>query len=83
MVGNLVLRQRVRGAVKCDFRLHIPRYTSLNESLEYRYHHSDALLQIHLKLEHCKQHKATLHPRKCDIINDVKLFAYSMSKNIK
>ena len=36
--------------------------------------HSNALLQFELKLERCKPHKATRHPTKCDVINDVKLF---------
>ena len=34
----------------------------------------DALLQFVLKLEHCKQHKATSHPTKYDVINDLKQF---------
>ena len=38
-VGNLVLRRRVSGAVKRDFR----RYTSPNENFEYGYPHSNAL----------------------------------------
>ena len=43
-VGNLVLRQHVRGAVKRDFRTYIRRYTSPNENFEYSYSHSNALL---------------------------------------
>ena len=31
-------------------------------------------MQLRLKLERCKPHKAARHPRKCDVINDVKLF---------
>ena len=50
------------------------RYNSPNEIFEYGYPHSNALLQFNHQLEHCKQHKATRHPTKCDIINDVKLF---------
>ena len=50
------------------------RYTSPSENFEYGYHHSNALLQSHLKLERCKSHKAAHHPMKCDVINDVKLF---------
>ena len=46
----------------------------LNENFEYGYRHSNALLQFPLKLEHCKLHKATCHPTKCGVINDVKLF---------
>ena len=62
-----------RGAVKCDFRTYIRRYTSPNENFEYGYPHSNALLQFELKLERCKPHKAARHPTKCDVINDVKL----------
>ena len=40
----------------------------------YGYRHSNALLQFHLKLEHCKAHNTARHPTRCDIINDVKLF---------
>ena len=43
-------------------------------NFEYGYPHSNALLQFELKLERCKPHKATRHPTKCDVINDVKLF---------
>ena len=43
-VGNLVLRRRVRGAVKNDFRMYIQQYTSPNENFEYGYPHSNALL---------------------------------------
>ena len=32
------------------------------------------LLQFELKLERCKPYKATRHPTKCDVINDIKLF---------
>ena len=42
-VGNLVLRRRVGGAVKRDFRPYIRRYTSPNENFEYGYPHSNAL----------------------------------------
>ena len=71
MVGNLVLRQRGSGAVKCDFRTYIRRYTSPNENFEYGYPYSNALLQFELKLERCKPHKAARNPTKCDVINDV------------
>ena len=73
-VGNLVLQRQASRAVKHDFRTYIRRYPSPNESFEYGYPHTNALLQIELKTEHCKPHKATRHPTKCDIINDVKLF---------
>ena len=48
-VGNLVLRRRVSGAVKRDFRTHIRRYTSPNENFEYGYPHSNALLTRSIK----------------------------------
>ena len=47
--------------------------SSPNEKLEYGYPHFNALLQSPLKLERCKPHKASCHPKKCDVINDVKL----------
>ena len=46
-----------------------------NENVEYGYHHSNAFLQFCLELERCKPYKAAHHPRKFDVINDVKLFA--------
>ena len=53
-VGNLVLRRRVSGAVKRDFRTYIRRYTSPNENFEYGYPHSNApitfLLQKTVKM---------------------------------
>ena len=39
--------------------------------VEYGYPHSNALLQSHLKLELCKQHKAARHLMKCGVIDDV------------
>ena len=48
-VGNLVLRRRVSGAVKRDFRTYIRRYTSPNENFEFGYPHSNALLNFSLK----------------------------------
>ena len=74
MVRNLVLRRRASGAVKRDFRMYIRRYTSPNENFEYGYPHSNALLQLDLKLERCKPHKAARHPIKGEVIDDVKLF---------
>ena len=73
-MGNLVLRQCASLAVNRDFRTYIRRYTSPNENFEYSYPHSNALLPFHPKLEHFKLCNAACHPRKCDIINDVKLF---------
>ena len=55
-VGNLVLRRRVSGAVKRDFRTNIRRYASSNENFEYGYPHSNALLNFPLK----RQLKCTL-----------------------
>ena len=40
---------------------------------EIYYNHSNALQQFSLELERCKLHKASRHPTKYDIINDVKL----------
>ena len=61
-VGNLV------------FRTYIRRYTSPNETFEYGYPHSNALLQFALKSARCKPHKTVRHPTKGDVIDDVKLF---------
>ena len=44
-----VLRRRVSGAVKRDFRTYIRRYTSPNENFEYGYPHSNALLTLFLQ----------------------------------
>ena len=48
--------------------------TSPNENFEYGYLHSNAFLQLRLKLERCMQHNAARHLTKCDVIDDVKLF---------
>ena len=48
-VGNLVLRRRVSGTVKRDFRTYIRQYTSPNENFEYGYPHSNALLTFSLQ----------------------------------
>ena len=48
-VGNLVLRRRVSGAVKRDFRTYIRRFTSPNQNFEYGYTHSNALLTFSLQ----------------------------------
>ena len=47
-VGNLVLRQRVSGAVKRDFRTYIRRYTYPNETFEYGYPNFNVLLTYSL-----------------------------------
>ena len=60
-------------AIKRDFRM----YTTQNENFEHGYiwlPHSNALLQFCLELELWKPHKAAHHPRRRDVINDVKLF---------
>ena len=74
MLGNLVLRQCASGAVKRDFQTYIRRYTSQNENFEYGFPYSNALLQFRLKLESCKPHNDVHYQKKCDVINDVKLF---------
>ena len=79
-VGNLVLRRRLSGAVKRDFRTYIRLYTSPNENFEYCYPHSNALLQIRLELERWKPHKAARHKTRCDVINDVELFPTVLSQ---
>ena len=73
-VGNLVLRQRVSGAVKRDFQTYIRLYTSPNENFEYGYPLSNALLQFRLNFELCKPRNTAHHPTKYDVFHDVKLF---------
>ena len=45
MVGNFVLRRRISGAVKRNFRPYNRRHTSPNEHFEYSYPHSNALFK--------------------------------------
>ena len=73
MVGNLVLWQRVSGAVKRDFRTYIRRYTSRNKNFECGHSHSNALLQFYLNFESYMPHKASCHLTRCEVINEVKL----------
>ena len=47
MVGNSLIRRRIRGAVKRNFRPYHWRYTSPNEHFEYGYPHSNALFNIY------------------------------------
>ena len=47
MVGNFVLRRRVSGAVKRNFRPYNRWYTSPNENFEYGYTHSNVLFNIY------------------------------------
>ena len=74
-VRNLVLRQGASWAVNRDFRTYIRQYTSSSENFEYGNPHSNALLQFRLELEHLKPHKAAHHPKRCDVINDIKLIS--------
>ena len=48
-VGNSVLRRRVSGALKRDFRTYIWRYTSPNENFENGNPHYNALLTFSLQ----------------------------------
>ena len=80
-VGNLVLRRRVSGVVKRDFRTYIRRYTSPNENFEYGYPNSNALLTFSLRKESkivlfcaytssdasCQLHIFTCQPIKSDV----------------
>ena len=70
-----VYRQIFGQKFSLNFRLYIRQYTSQKENFEYGYSHPNASLQSCLKLEGCKLHKAAHHPKKCDIINVVKLFS--------
>ena len=65
-----ILKHTFRGKLYSNFR----RYTSPNETFEYGYPYSNALLQFRLRIKRCKPHKAARHPTICDIINGVKLF---------
>ena len=56
------------------FKLMAKKIIKILRNFEYGYPHSNALLQFRLKLERCKPHNATHHPRKYDVINDIKLF---------
>ena len=47
MVGNFVLRRRISGVVKHDFRSYIRRYTSPNEKIEYGHPHSNVLFNFY------------------------------------
>ena len=56
------------------FKLIGKKIIKILHNFESGYPHSNALLQFRLKLERCKPHNAAGHPRKCDVINEVKLF---------
>ena len=61
-VGNLVLRRRISGAVKRDFRTYIRQYTSPNENFEYGYPHSNALFTFSLQKDSEMYFVAPIHP---------------------
>ena len=48
MVGNFILRRRISGVIKHNFRPYNRWYTSPNENFEYGYPHSNALFNIYL-----------------------------------
>ena len=50
------------------------KFTSPSENFEYGYHHSYAHLHLAVIAQIGMLHKVACHPRKCDIINDIKLF---------
>ena len=68
-VGNLVLRRRVSGAVKRDFRTYIRRYTSPNENFEYGYPHSNALLTFSLQKDKVRRILAHICQIKWNLIS--------------
>ena len=55
-VGNFVLRRRVSGAVKHNFRTYIRWYTAPNENFEYGYPHSNVLFYFYASKQgiYCK-----------------------------
>ena len=77
-VGNLVLRRRVSGAVKRDFRTYIRRYTSPNENFEYGYPHSNALLTIAFKKTVKMYFVAHIHPAAASCIKPLGSCIYSL-----
>ena len=77
-VGNLVLRRRVSGAVKRDFRTYIRRYTSPNENFEYGYPHSNALLTFPLKKTVKMYFVATKRPAAASCIKPLASCIYSL-----
>ena len=75
-VGNFVLRRRVSGAVKHDFRPYIPRYTTPNEKFEYCYPHSNVLFNYkHRKnalfFAKRERHQRRKTPITSDVAHDV------------
>ena len=78
-VGNFVLRRRVSGAVKHDFRPYIRRYTTPNEKFEYCYPHSNVLFNykhrkntlFFAKRERHQRRKTRRLPITSDVAHDV------------
>ena len=74
-VWNFVLRRRVSGAVKHDFRTYIRRYTSPNDKFEYGYPHSNVLFNIFTsKPGICFKnisYMSDVYPRRWPVISDV------------
>ena len=79
MVRKLVLRRRVSGAVKRDFRKYILRYTSPNENFEYGYPHSNALLKFSLQ----KDSKNVLYCAFASCIKPLASCIYSLANQWK
>ena len=75
-VGNLVLRRRVSGAVKPNFRTYIRRYTSPNENFVYGYPHSNALLVFSLQ----KDSENVLCPAAASCIKPLAKFHFSTNE---
>ena len=80
-VGNLVLRRRASGAVKCDFRPYIRQYSDcISNNIPPQMKILNMVIPIlmqncsFLHFECYKPHKATCHLTKCDVIIDVKPF---------
>ena len=82
-VGNLVLRRRVSGAVKRDFRTHIQRYTSPNENFEYGYPLSNAVLTYSLQKDSENFFVAPLRPAAASCINRLPTAYIHLSTNEK
>ena len=83
MVGNLVLRRRVSGTVKRDFRTYIRRYTSPNENFEYGYPHSNALLTFPFKKTVKMYFVAPIRPAAASYIKRVPAAYIHLSTNEK
>ena len=82
-VGNLVLRRRVSGAEKRDFRTYIQRYTSLNENFEYGYPHSNPLLTFFLQKRQLKCTMLRLRTAAASSIKPLASCIYSRVNQLK